>query len=165
MKNKIVLIAFFSSILIISKEALSVLPNVEVVTLLLLAYTYVLDTKITLYITIIFTIVQALIYPPHMWIITYLIIWPLLVLGAHILKKQNASIVIIAIYAAIFGLSFGLVDSLVNIILFGPNIFFPMWIRGIPFDIIHAVSNYLTVIILFKPLYSNLNKIINQKGS
>lgn len=165
MKNRIVLIAFFSALLIISKEMLSMIPNVEIVTLLFVVYTYCLDLKTTLYISLIFTITQSLIYPPHLWIITYLIIWPLLVLGANILKKRNVSTITLALYAAIFGLSFGFIDSLVNSIIFGPNIIIPMWIRGLPFDIIHSISNYLTVILLFKPIKNNLNKIINQKGS
>lgn len=165
MKNRLVLISFFSALLIISKEALSMIPNVEIVTLLFLVYTYCLDLRTTLYISFIFTITQSLIYPPHLWVITYLIIWPLLIFGANILKKRNVSIITLALYAAIFGLSFGFIDSLVNTIIFGPKILIPMWIRGLPFDIIHSISNYLTVILLFKPLKTNLYKIINQKGS
>jgi hypothetical protein len=35
-------------------------------------------------------------------------------------------------------------------------------ISGIPFDIIHCVSNYLIALVLFKPLY-HLLELFNQK--
>lgn len=161
MRSKIVLIAFFTALLIVSKEILSVVPNVEIVTLLIMVYTYVLDYKSALYISIIFTVVQALIYPPHMWIITYLIVWPLLVIITRFLKKHNASVLTLAIVAALFGLSFGGIDSIVNIIIYGPKTFYAMWLRGLPWDIIHAISNYLTVLLLFNPIKISLDKMIN----
>lgn len=65
-KNRLVLIAFLSALLIVSKEALSFLPNIELVTLLLILYTNLLGLKTSIYITFIFTTVQALIYPPFM---------------------------------------------------------------------------------------------------
>lgn len=161
MRSRLILIAFLSAVLIVSKELLSVIPNVEIVTLLIMVYTYILGVKNTLYIAIIFTLIQTFIYPPHLWIITYLIIWPILVLITGLLKKINASNLTIAITAALFGLSFGGIDSLVNILIYGPQTFYAMWLRGLPWDIIHAISNYLTVLLLFKPINNNLKKIIN----
>lgn len=161
MRNKVVKIAFLSALLIVAKELLFFIPNVEVVTLLLMAYTYTLGVKTSIYITIIFTIVQALIYPPHMWIITYLIVWPLLVLLTSIMKKTKPNVLVLAILAALFGLSFGAIDSIINSFVYGPKTFLPLWIRGLPWDIVHAISNYLTVLILFNPLSKSLAKIMN----
>ncbi|NLY62700.1 MAG: hypothetical protein GX074_02430 [Erysipelothrix sp.] len=161
MRSRLIQTAFLSALLIVSKELLSVLPNVEIVTLLIMAYTYVVGVRGSIYIAIIFTLIQAFIYPPHLWILTYFIIWPLLVIISGLLKKVNASNLSLAIAAAIFGLSFGAVDSLVNILIYGPQTFYAMWLRGLPWDIIHAISNYLTVLILFKPIKNSLEKIIN----
>lgn len=160
LRSRIVLVAFLSALLVVAKEALSVVPNVEVVTLLLLVYTKLLGYKKTLYITVIFTTIQALIYPPHLWIITYFLIWPILViLGAGLFKlKANTSV--IAIFAALFGLAFGAFDSLILSFIYGFHTFVPIWIRGLPWDLIHGFSNYLTVLLLFDPLRKNLKKLI-----
>ena len=159
-RNNIVLIAFLSALLVVSKEALSMIPNVEVVTLLLIVYTKILGYKKTLYITFIFTTIQAIIYPPHTWIITYYLVWPLLVLGTSLILKTTNSSFGLAIYAAIFGLSFGAFDSLILSILYGPHTFLPIWLRGLSWDLIHGFSNYLTVLLLYDPLKKNLKKLI-----
>lgn len=162
MRNQIVKIAFLSALLIVAKEALFFIPNVEVVTLLLMAYTYTLGSRTTIYITIIFTLVQSIIYPPHMWIITYFLIWPLLVIMTSVLKRYNANLLMLSIFASLFGFGFGAFDSLVNSFVYGLNTFIPLWIRGLPFDIIHAISNYLTVLILFNPIKNSLSKMISK---
>ena len=160
LKSRLVLIAFLSALLVVSKEALSVIPNVEVVTLLLLVYTKLLGFKTSIYITIIFTTIQAIIYPPGLWIITYYIIWPILVLVATLLFKFNVNSGVIAIWAAVFGLGFGAVDSFLLSFVYGFQAFIPIWVRGLPWDLVHGFSNYLTVLILYEPLRKNFEKLI-----
>ena len=160
LRNRIVLIAFLSALLTVAKEALSIIPNVEVVTLLIIVYTSLLGFKKTMYITVIFTIIQAIIYPPHLWIVTYFLVWPILVIVASLLFKVNANVYIIAFAAALFGLAFGAFDSLILSLVYGFHTFIPIWLRGIPWDLVHGFSNYLTVLLLFKPLKRNLKKLI-----
>ena len=54
---------------------------------------------------------------------------------------------------ALYGLLFG---PLMYIVYFtvtgGWEGFLPMWIAGIPYDLLHAVSNFFTVLFLFAPL-------------
>ncbi|NLC55038.1 MAG: hypothetical protein GX769_04070 [Erysipelothrix sp.] len=160
LRNRLVLIAFLSALLVVAKEALSVVPNVEVVTLLLLVYTKLLGCKTTLYITFIFTTIQAIIYPPHLWVITYYLIWPTLVVGAGLLFKLKPNVYVIAIYAAVFGLLFGAFDSVILSFVYGFHTFAPIWIRGLPWDLVHGFSNYLTALLLYEPLKKNLEKLI-----
>ena len=164
MNSKVVKIAFLSALLIVSKELLSFIPNVELVTVLIMAYTYCLNKYDALYIVFIFTLVQALLYPPHSWIITYLIAWSILVLLTSFLKKMNVSTLVLALFGAMFGLSFGFIDSIIQSFIYGFNTFIPLWIRGIPWDFIHAISNYLTVLILFNPILNTLNKAFKKSG-
>ena len=165
MNSKIVRIAFLSALLIVSKEILSFIPNVELVTVLLMAYTYNLKRSESLYIVFIFTITQALLYPPHLWIITYLVVWSILVIITDYLKRKNVSLLVLSIWAAIFGLSFGFVDSIIQSVVYGIHTFKALWIRGLPWDFVHAISNYLTVLILFKPIVKTLNKALKIKDS
>ena len=94
-----------------------------------------------------------------MWIVTYLIAWSILVLTTSFLKRNEASILVLAITAALFGLSFGLIDSLIHSFVFGFHTFMPLWLRGLPWDFIHATSNYLTVLLLFKPIMTVLKQM------
>ena len=35
-----------------------------------------------------------------------------------------------------------------------------MWLAGIPYDLIHAVSNFVLVLVLFRPLSKALDRIL-----
>ena len=159
-KNRLVLIAFLSALLIVSKEALSFLPNIELVTLLLILYTNLLGLKTSIYITFIFTTVQALIYPPHLWVITYYLIWPILTIMTHFISKISDEYHSYALLGAFFGLSFGAFDSLILSFVYGFHSFIPIWLRGIPWDLVHGFSNYITILLLYTPLKRTLEKLL-----
>lgn len=160
MRNRIVSIAFLSALLIVSKEVLSFLPNIEIVTLLLMVYTYTLGLKDSLSVSFIFTLIQSILYPPHMWVFTYLIIWPLLILITSFAKKKNVSTLTLAVLSGLFGLSFGFINTLVSIPYFGINTFYSIWMMGLPWDLVHGVSNYFIVLLLFEPLLKSFSKVI-----
>ena len=51
-----------------------------------------------------------------------------------------------------FGLLFGLFFSLIYLLAGGIPTALAWWIAGIPFDILHGVSNFILIRILFQPL-------------
>lgn len=63
-----------SALLIIGQVALGFLPNIEVVTLLVIAYTLVFGKKV-FFIIYIFVLVEGLIYGFGLWWINYLYVW------------------------------------------------------------------------------------------
>lgn len=163
MVNRLIKIAFLSAILVVSKEIISFIPNVELVTLLFIVYTYCIGIKDSLYVSFIFTLVQSLLYPPSLWIVTYLIIWPILIAITEVLKRRDVSVLTLAIMASLFGLSFGAIDSFILMLFYGMSSFYPIWLRGLPWDITHAISNYLVVLLLFKPVFNTMDKLIHKK--
>lgn len=155
------LIALLASILVISKEILAFLPNIELVTLLLVIYTKLLDVKKVYLITLVFCLVQMIIYGIGLWTPMYFIVWPGLVWVNHHFTKQLSGEQTIAISNAIFGLCFGFLFSIPYFIIdfkFG----WAGFLRGIPFDLIHGIGNYLMVLLLYEPILKVLGKLIFQ---
>lgn len=159
--KRLVRISLLSAFLVIAQVSLSFIPNVELVTVLLMAYTLVFGLKESLIISIIFSTLQWMIYGVHTWVILYYLIWPLLVVLTSSFHKHKPSYSLFALFAAAFGFFFGIADALINGVFFGVAAIFTTWIRGLTFDIIHAFSNYLTVLLLLEPIENilrNLNK-------
>ena len=66
-----VLIALLAGILVISKEILAFLPNVEIVSFLLIIYTCCLNFKRAILIALVFSLLEILLYGLGMWTIMW----------------------------------------------------------------------------------------------
>ena len=160
--KEITLIALLSASLTAGKLILSFVPNVEIVTLLLIVFTVSFGFKRTIITSIIFVTTEVLIYGFGTWIMGYYIIWPSLVLLTSLVMKMTRSEYAFSILSGFFGATFGLFFAIYESLFYGWSYAIPYWIRGIPFDIIHGVSNLIIVIVLFKPLMRTM-EIAKQK--
>ena len=149
------------AILEVSKLALDFLPNIEVVTLLFIVYTICFGRK-TLFIAAGFTLIECILKGINVWSLMYLYVWPLLILIVYYTRK-HAGHFFYCILSAVFGLLFGAMCSLPYLVAGGPGAAFAWWIAGIPYDIIHCVSNFLLCLILYKPLTAAMNRIQNSE--
>lgn len=153
MKSKdIVLISLLSASLTAGKLALSFIPNVEIVSFLFIMYTLHFGLKRTGLASVLFVTTEMFIYGFGTWILVYYVIWFLLVLLTSLMKKSIHSEVGWAIFSACFGLSFGLLFAFAESFFYGIAYGIQYWIRGIPFDALHMVSNYIVMIILYRPI-------------
>lgn len=141
------------------KMALSSLPNINLNALILILVTVFFGWK-ALYTVCVYVLLEGLMFGFGVWWVSYLIVWPLLVVLAMAVRK-NASPLLWAVFAGLFGLAFG---PMMYVIFFtvtgGWEGFLPMWIAGIPYDLVHAVSNFLTVLILFRPLSKVFSRFV-----
>lgn len=149
----IVLIAILSATLTAAKLALSFIPNVEIVTLLLIIFALVLGVKRTLFISIIFVCTEILIYGFSTWVLGYFLVWPLLVIITGTLKSFVTNEYGYALIAGVFGLCFGFFFAITESFFYGVTYGISYWISGLSFDIVHGVSNFILTLVLFKPLY------------
>ncbi|MGO1371563.1 MAG: hypothetical protein ACTHVE_06865 [Senegalia sp. (in: firmicutes)] len=154
----IVLIAILSATLTASKMALSFVPNVEIVTLLFIIYTIVFGFKKTMFVSIIFSTTEIFLWGFNTWLLGYYLIWPLIVIVTGLISKTTRNEYIYAILAGVFGLSFGLFFSITESIFYGVGYGITYWVRGLLFDIIHGFSNFVLVLILFKPIKNVIEK-------
>ena len=153
----IALIGLMSAILVALQVALGFLPNIELVSLLIIVYTLVFGRK-ALYIIYVFVAVEGVIYGIGLWWINYLYVWTILFLIVMLLRKQHSPL-IWAIISGFFGLAFGALCAIPNLFLSGFESAISYFIAGIPYDILHGIGNFVVTLLLFHPLYQVLDRI------
>lgn len=148
--KNIALLGVMIAILEVAKNVLAFLPNVELVTLFIILYTLYFGRKVFLIVPA-FVLIEGCIYGFGLWWIMYLYTWPLLAVLTMLFKKQD-SVWFWSILSGMFGLFYGALSSIPYLFLGGFQTAFSWWIAGIPFDIVHCISNFVLCLILFKPL-------------
>lgn len=150
--KNIVLIGLLSASITAGKLALSFIPNVEIVSFLFILYTLHFGFKRTALISVIFVTTEMFIYGFGTWIVVYYFIWLGLVCLTAFMKRFIKADIGWSLFSAAFGLSFGLIFALAESVFYGPAYGLQYWIRGIPFDALHMVSNYVVMFVLYKPI-------------
>lgn len=158
---EICLYGILGVILFALKFAMSPLPNIEPVSLLLIVYAFVFGIK-AIYPLGIYIALEFLIYGFGFWSIAYLYIWLILVVATIVICKitnNNTNPFLWATLSAIFGLVFGALYMPLYMISGGITFAMAWWVSGIPYDIIHCVANFILCVILFKPIIKTLSKL------
>lgn len=155
--KNIALLGVMIAILEVAKNVLAFLPNVELVSLLIILYALYLGKRVFLVVPA-FVLIEGCIYGFGLWWIMYLYTWPLLAVLAMLFKKQD-SVWFWSILSGLFGLFYGALSAIPYLFLGGFQTAFSWWIAGIPFDIIHCVSNFVLCLILFKPLRNVMRRM------
>jgi len=162
----IVRVAIMAAMLTTLKLALSFVPNVEVVTLLILAYGSAMGIAYALPASLIFCAVEVAIYGAGGWVLLYFIYWPLLaVLASAFLKGRRTWLA--AAFAVVGGVFFGVLsaccETLFCVSSLAPAHIGDFWVayylKGIYFDLAHMISGLLTVCILYAPLVSVMRRL------
>lgn len=149
------------------KLALSVLPNVELVSLLLALYGYVFGLSGVLA-AVVFVGAEILIWGFSTWVLSYIIYWPLLALLFWIIGKKISNRFVITGIAVAMTFFFGILTSLVDVGLFSgywdnfAQRFSIYYLRGVWFYVIHITCNAVVFITLFKPLEALFRKLKRQ---
>lgn len=156
----IALMGMMAATLEAAKYALSFLPNVELVTLLIILYTLCFGKKALPAIGA-FVLLEGCVYGFGLWWVMYLYAWPLLAGLTHLLRKKK-SMWVFAVLAGAYGLMFGALCAIPYLFIGGPVAAFTWWVAGIPYDIIHCVSNFILCSLLFCPLRNVLRRIADR---
>ncbi len=159
---RLVLLSLLGALLFVSQVALSWLPNIEIVSILLITYTRVYGLKV-LYPLYIFVMMEGLFYGFGQWFLNYLYVWLPLVLVAWAFRRMSSPLGW-AIISAIFGLMFGALCSILYLFMGGPSMMVAYWVGGVWFDLLHCGGNLLAALILTAPLYKLLNRLNTQLG-
>lgn len=146
-----------------AKLAMSFLPNIELVTLLIILYTLTFGKRILLVIPA-FVLIEGCLYGFGIWWIMYLYVWPLLAALVWLFRK-NGSVWFWSIFSGAFGLLFGALCAIPYFFIGGAKAAFTWWVAGIPYDLVHCVSNAVLCLILFVPLRRVLQQLEKQLHS
>ena len=150
-------IGLMVAVIEVSKAALSFLPNIELTSFWIIMFTLFFGWKIVAVVPV-FILIEGSIYGMNLWWIMYLYVWPLLVLIAWLLRK-NDSALFWAIVSGIFGLCFGALCSIPYVVIGWSSGGFVWWIAGIPWDFVHCAGNFVLMLVLYRPVRAAMKKI------
>ena len=153
----LVLSGLMGALLVVSKQAMSGLPNIEPVTLLIILFALELPRETPAAITV-FILLQGVLYGFGTWWVMYLYIWPLLA-GVTWLFRWMKRAWQWAILSGLFGLAFGTLCSLTYFPVGGVQMVIAWIISGLSFDVVHAGGNFLLALLLYHPLRKALDQL------
>jgi energy-coupling factor transport system substrate-specific component len=140
-----------------AKVAMSFLPNIEPVSLMVMLYAVVFGRK-GLYPIYLYVFLEILFYGIQLWNINYLYVWAILFVAARFLKNSESALAW-ALLAGVFGLLFGILCAPVYLFSGGVSFAVAWWIEGIPFDLLHCAGNFVMAFVLFLPLKKLLSQL------
>ncbi len=148
------ILTLLGSLMFVTQVALAVLPNIELVSVLIIVTATVFGWKsfISVYI---FVLLELFFHGIGLWNIMYIYVWAVLVVLV-MLTRRFATPLINAIIAAFFGLFFGMLCSVPYFVIGGIAGGVGWIIKGIPYDIIHCIANFILVYFAFTPLLNVL---------
>lgn len=158
--RELIVLALIAALMFATQVALAALPNIHLVAVFVILAATLFGWK-CLYSIYIFVILEGLIYGFSMWFVNYLYVWTILAILA-VLFRKNRSRVFWAAMAGIFGLLFGALCSIPYLFIGGWAAAFSYWVAGIPFDLVHCISNAILTFILLIPLHDLCSKILNK---
>ncbi len=152
----LVIFALLGTILFASKQALELLPNVELVSTLIVVYTLVYRRQ-ALIPVFLFIFLEGAFWGFSLWWFPYLYLWPILWGVTMLLPRTMPRRLQIPVYAgvcALFGLAYGSLYAPYQAAVFlGWDLKKTLaWIAaGLPWDLVHALGN-LALGLLIVPL-------------
>ena len=143
-----------------AKVAMSGLPNIEPVSLMVMLMAVVFGWK-ALYPVYLYVLMEILLYGVNLWNINYLYVWTILAVAAIFMRRlQNPFWW--ALLSGVFGMAFGLLCAPVYAVMGGFDYAIRWWLSGLVFDIPHAIGNFVIALLLFVPLRKLLEKLYYQ---
>ena len=152
-------LAILAALTFSGKVALSFIPNVHPVALMLMAMTVVYGAK-AFYGVAVYVALELICYGFGIWSISYIYVWPLLA-AMTLLTASEGSRLVWAAIAALHGFLFGAFCSIPYFISGGWSYGISYWVAGIPYDLIHGVSNAVIVFFLIEPVIKIIRKVRN----
>lgn len=143
-----------------AKFAMSGLPNIEPVSLMVMLFAVVFGAQ-AVYPIGVYIAMEFLVYGPGLWNLCYLYIWFVLAAAAWLLRKME-SVLGWSVLSGGFGLAFGLLCAPVDMVVGGAAYALGKVVTGIPFDIAHCIGNFVIALTLFCPLRKRMEMLMKR---
>ena len=148
--RSLVTAAFLAAVLVASKFALDGLPNIELVSLLVILYTLEYP-RLAVPAVYTYVFVYGLLNGFGIWWFPQLYIWAVMLFAR--LMRQNRSVLLWALLSGLFGLCYGALYAVSYAVMNGGIAAgVAWWVTGIPFDLLHGAGNFVVALLLYKPL-------------
>ena len=154
----VILLALFGGLMYVSQVIMASLPNIEIVSLLIIIIARKFSFK-ALASVYIFVLCEILTYGLHIWVINYLYVWAVLTMAVCLMRRINNTI-FYAVISGVFGLIFGSLCAIPYFFTLGFAGGMTYIANGLWFDLLHAGGNFLIALILYKPLTIAFDKAL-----
>lgn len=133
--------------------ALPILPNIQPMTTILILITLLMDTVDGTLVATLSILLTNMLLGTGPWtihqILTYTILIFLLGFLRPLYRKESwRSRLFFMMISALFGFLFGLIISVFSVYTYQINNFWTYYLRGLPFDALHALGNVIFYIVL-----------------
>lgn len=160
--GSITLTAMLLAVLIVQEELLILLPNVQLTTLLIMVYASILPLSLFVSLTVGYVVLDSLLMGSFnpMYMIPMLISWTLL--GLITRKFADHPIWVLCTIATLFGFVYGwsfIPSKMLTLEVFHV---WPYLVSDLLFEAIMAVTNLITVLLLYKPLRKLFDQLISE---
>ncbi len=153
----LVTLSLLGALLFVVQVVLGFLPNIELVSVLIIVYTRVYGYK-AFYPIYLFVALEAVWYGINTWVIQYAYVWAILALVTLLLRRYESRALWVLVNTA-YGFAFGALCSITYFFIGGFSAMASYWIFGIPYDLLHMGGNFMTALILCEPLYRLLSRL------
>ncbi len=154
--KRMIMIAMSITILFAQKQMLMFLPNIQLTTVLILLFVTLFTFRESVLIIVGYVLLDSLfiwgfnpIYTPAM-----LIAWTLIPVLWHTVLNRTLNVRTLAFFGLFFGFLYGWVFIPFTMIQVGIFDIRPYLIADLPFELLMAGSNFVTILWLYEPLYA-----------
>ena len=155
---EVLILTLFGVLMYVSQVVMAALPNIEIVSLLIIVVTHKFGVKVLASVYV-FVMCEIMTYGLSLWVINYLYVWAVLCIIICLLRKMDNTWVY-TLAATVFGLMFGTLCSIPYFFMGGISMVISYIIGGISFDLLHCGGNFITTLLLSKPLIKAMDKAI-----
>lgn len=156
--RELCLLSLLAALMLGLQVAMASVPNIHLTALLIILGAVFFGWR-CLYSVAVFILLEGLVWGFGMWWMSYWYIWPLLAAVA-VLLRANRSPFIWAAVAGIHGLLFGALSAIPYLFLSGPAAAVAYWAAGLSFDLVHCAGNFVLTLLLFRPLYAAVRRLL-----
>lgn len=158
----LVLFGVLGALTFAAKFVMSGLANIEPVSLAVMLFAVTFGWK-ALFPTYVYVALEIWIYGISTWNIYYLYVWGVLAALAILLRRMEEPLGW-AILSGAFGLLFGALCGITDVLLYGFPTAVAKWASGIWFDVIHCIANFVIALLLFSPLRKVLARLYRPRA-
>lgn len=148
--RRLVLAALLGALLVVGKQVMSGLPNIEPVSFLIVLYTLEFPRETPGAIGV-FLLLQGVLYGFGLWWAMYLYVWFILMGLAWLFRRIDHAL-FWAVLSGLYGLAFGGLCALVYLVVRDYAFAFAWWMAGLYYDVGHGIGNFAVMLLLYRPM-------------
>jgi hypothetical protein len=151
--KKIALFAVLIAMLLVQEQALAFIPNVQFSTLLILLFASSFKLRDSFVMIAVYVVIDSLYMGAFnlIYMVPMYIGWSLIPIGYHVFFKEKENTIALAFFGLFMGFIYGVIFMPFAVILTGVDPWAYL-IADLPFQIVMAISNFLTILWLYPPL-------------